>query len=111
MVLRWFSLFKKLAWGFLKSIASANFERDYEEARRLEVKSALKNLLFHSSSNVPYYHDVLRRENLVNNGKVIQEDYKKLRIMIVLRNGIANESEKREIQEKIELAMGKDCLR
>ena len=34
---------------------------------------------------------------------------KRFRVLIVLRNGIANENDKREIEEKIELVMGKDC--
>jgi acyl-coenzyme A synthetase/AMP-(fatty) acid ligase len=40
--------------------------------------------------------------------QVIQEDYKKIRILIVLGDKV-NESEKKDIEEKIKLVMGADC--
>jgi phenylacetate-CoA ligase len=41
--------------------------------------------------------------------QVVQEDYKKIRIFIVLLDNI-NDAEKREIESKIRLVMGKDCI-
>ena len=56
-----------------------------------------------------YFMHLFWAKDWVKAFKVAQEDYKRLRILIVLRKEIANENEKREIEEKIKLVMGKDC--
>jgi phenylacetate-CoA ligase len=63
-------MFKKLFWRFLKSITGTSFEREYELARKLNVKHTLSSLLLEASSNVPYYQDLLTREGIVSNGNV-----------------------------------------
>jgi phenylacetate-CoA ligase len=41
--------------------------------------------------------------------QIVQEDYKKVRVFIVPRD-VINESEKREIENKIKLVMEQDCV-
>jgi len=40
--------------------------------------------------------------------QVIQEDYQRVKILVVLER-IMEESEKKDIEDKIKLVMGKDC--
>lgn len=56
-----------------------------------------------------YFTHLFYQKDWVEAFRVIQEDYKKIRIMIVLRDKLVNEPEKRDIEEKIKLVMGKDC--
>jgi len=56
-----------------------------------------------------YFIELLWARDWVKAFKVIQEDYKRLRILIVLKDRIAYGRQKREMEEKIELVMGKGC--
>jgi len=56
-----------------------------------------------------YFIELFWGKDWVKAFKLIQEDYKRLRILVVLRDGIAYENQKREIEEKMKLVMGKDC--
>jgi len=56
-----------------------------------------------------YFIELFWGKDWVKAFKVIQEDYKRLRILIVLKDRIVDERQKREMEEKIELVMGKGC--
>lgn len=56
-----------------------------------------------------YFMGIFARKQWIKSFRIIQEDYKKIRIMIVLREGAMEVSEKRGIEEEIRLMMGKDC--
>jgi phenylacetate-CoA ligase len=55
-----------------------------------------------------YFTHLFYLKDWVRAFQVIQEDYKKIRILIVLGDKV-NESEKKDIEEKIKLVMGADC--
>jgi len=56
-----------------------------------------------------YFIELFWGEDWVKAFKVIQEDYKRLRMLVVTRDGIEDESQKEQIEEKIKLVMGTDC--
>jgi len=56
-----------------------------------------------------YFIELFFGKEQIKAFRIIQEDYKKIRIMIVPREGIIEDSERRSIEEKIRLVMGKDC--
>jgi len=55
-----------------------------------------------------YFTHLFYLKDWVKAFQVIQEDYKRIRILVVLEDKV-NESEKKDIEEKIKLVMGKDC--
>lgn len=56
-----------------------------------------------------YFMGLFAQKEWMKAFRVVQEDYKKIRIMIVLREGTVNTSEKGAMEEQIRLVMGKDC--
>jgi len=56
-----------------------------------------------------YFTHLFYLKDWVKAFQVVQEDYKKIRIFIVLLGNLKN-AEKREIESKIRLMMGKDCV-
>lgn len=56
-----------------------------------------------------YFMGLLAGREWIRAFRIIQEDYKRIRIMIVLREGTITASEKRDIEEGIKLVMGGDC--
>jgi len=55
-----------------------------------------------------YFTHLFYLRDWVEAFRIIQEDYRKIRILVILQGNIDN-VEKREIESKIELVMGKDC--
>jgi len=55
-----------------------------------------------------YFTHLFYLKDWVKAFHIIQEDYRKIRILVTLQ-GDVNETEKREIEKKIKLVMGKDC--
>lgn len=55
-----------------------------------------------------YFTHLFYLKDWVKAFQVIQEDYKKIRILVALKDGI-KESEKKDIENKTKLVMGKDC--
>jgi len=55
-----------------------------------------------------YFTHLFYLKDWVKAFQVIQEDYKRIKILVVLQNKM-NESEKRDIEDKIKLVMGQDC--
>jgi len=55
-----------------------------------------------------YFTVLFFLKDWIKDYRVIQEDYRKIRILATLRGDI-NYAEKREIESKIKLVMGKDC--
>jgi len=55
-----------------------------------------------------YFTHLFYLKDWVKAFQVIQEDYKRIRLLVVCEGKI-NESEKRDIEDKIKLVMGKDC--
>ena len=55
-----------------------------------------------------YFTHLFYLKDWIRAFQVIQEDYKKIRIFVVL-HGEIKDTEKREIESKIKLVMGKDC--
>ena len=57
-----------------------------------------------------YFTHLFYLKDWIKAFQVIQEDYQRVRILVVLRDeGRVNESEKNEIDDKIKLVMGQDC--
>ena len=74
-------MLKKLVWEFLATIAGGGFKKEYEEAVSLNSKFFLENLLFHAYNNVPYYHKILRKLDVVKNGKLSLANFFKIPIL------------------------------
>jgi len=55
-----------------------------------------------------YFTHLFYLKDWVKSFCIIQEDYRNIRILVTLRGNV-NEAEKREIEIKIKLVMGKDC--
>jgi len=55
-----------------------------------------------------YFTHLFYFKDWVKAFQVIQEDYRKVRILVVLKDKV-NESEKKDIENKIKLVMGQDC--
>jgi len=55
-----------------------------------------------------YFTHLFYLKDWVKAFRIIQEDYKKIRILVALQGDI-NDAEKRGIENKIKLVMGKDC--
>jgi phenylacetate-CoA ligase len=56
-----------------------------------------------------YFTHLFYLKNWVKSFQVIQEDYKKIRIIVVL-TGTINSNDKEDIEMKMQLVMGQDCM-
>jgi phenylacetate-CoA ligase len=56
-----------------------------------------------------YFVELFTHRELAKAFRIIQEDYKRIRIKIVPREKTLRDSEKREIETKIKMVMGRDC--
>ena len=74
-------MLKKLAWELFATIAGRGFKKEYEEAVNLNSRVFLKNLLIHAYNNVPYYHKILRKLDVVKNGKLSLANFFKIPIL------------------------------
>jgi len=56
-----------------------------------------------------YFIELMWAKDWIKAFKVIQEDYKEFRILVVLRDRILDEHDRRDIEERIRFVMGRDC--
>jgi phenylacetate-CoA ligase len=72
---------KELAWESLATIAGSSYRKEYNTALPSNASVFLRNLLLHAYDNVPYYHRVLRKSGVIENGKLCLANFGRIPIL------------------------------
>ena len=71
-------MLKKALWKISLSLKGTSFDNEYNEARKLNVRDSLKNILLHAYNNVPYYHSLLAKKGAIQNGKLCLANFDRI---------------------------------